>query len=705
MTISAKIMVASIACFSWLASSCTQCGSDKSGAQVQVLRLGHDSSESSALHLATLEIAKEVALASNGELKIDVYPSQKLGTDPQMFEMARDGELDIALTPTSKITPMFPQLALLDLPFFYPDGASLNKMLDGPVGLKLFEPFAAKGLVGVAFWGMGAKQFTSDFEINSANDFVGKKMRVMGSQMLMQQFELLGAKPVVIDFFETRNALMNKQVDGQENPLSTILSMKFYEVQKHLTLSSHAYLTEAVLVSAKTMESLTPQHREILLSKIRSVTPRYRQLEEQESRSALEEIKKSPIQIHELSAAVREDMRKKMWDLTFATGDQIGPELMKIVYGELGIAAPRDVGLVIGLDADMTGPSALSGQAIERGLQLAIHEINDKGGITGKPLRLLVKDHQAVAARSSANIDELIQRGGVKAIFAGIQSGIISGVLPQIQKGGIPLLVSWATATALTENGFKPNPVFRLSAQDGAVGPFLAQAAMKKSKKIALVFENSVWGHGNELSITRELSKHNIKPVAAIYVNVGQKDLLDTVKAVEESRAEVMVMVMNAAEAKDYMMTTFARPRHMPIVSHWGVTGGTFGKDLAEQLQSYDFSFFQTNGFQGNPRKKSADLAKRYLTAYGGSEALDISAPAGVIRTYDMMMMLGEALIENEKNPKISVGDALEKIKEFDGAAASYSKPFANPLHEGFDPKFYTLGKFDNKGRIVPVGP
>ena len=704
MSMTTNILVAIITYLSLVTSSCTQCGAEKSGGQVRTIRLGHDYTETSAVHRAALEIAKEVASASHGELKIDIFPSQKLGTDPQMFELAREGELDITIIPTSKITSTFPQLALLDLPFFFPNLGAFNKMLDGPIGLKLSEPFASKDLIVASYWVGGAKQFTSDFEINSAKDFIGKKMRVMGSLMIQQQFELLGAKPVIIDFFDTRNALMTKQVDGQENPLTSILEMKFHEVQKYLTLSSHAYLTFAVLVSAKKLETLTPELREILLSKIRDLTPLYRQLAAHEDTSALEEIRKSPIQIRELSVSAREEMRKMMLELLFATTDQIGLDLMKMVYSELGIAAPHDAGLVIGLDADMSGPSALSGQAISRGIQLAIHEINEKGGIAGKPLRLLVKDHQAVAARSASNIGEFVQRGGVKAIFAGLQSGIISGVLPQIQKAGIPLMVSWATATALTENGFKPNPVFRLSAKDGAVGPFLAQAAMAHSKKIAMVFENSVWGHGNELSITKALSKHNIKPAASIYVNVGQKNIFEAVKAVEDSRAEVMIMVLNPAEAKDFILGTFARPRQIPIVSHWGVTGGSFGKDLASQLQKIDFTFFQTQGFYGNPRRKSAELATRYLATYGGAEAIDINAPAGVIRTYDMMMMLGQALVASEKNSKISVSEALENLTGFEGAAASYIKPFANSLHEGFDPKFYTLGKFDDKGRIVLIG-
>ena len=195
----------------------------------------------------------------------------------------------------------------------------------------------------------------------------------------------------------------------------------------------------------------------------------------------------------------------------------------------------------------------------------------------------------------------------------------------------------------------------------------------------------------------------HVKPAAVSYVNVGQKEFIETMKAVEGSGAEVVVMVLNPAEGKDFVLTRLSRTKHIPVVSHWGITGGTFGKDLASQLKNFDFAFFQTPGFLGNKRVRAVDLARRYLETYGGGEVADINAPAAVIRTYDMMMLLGQALELAEKSPKLSMREALEKVSEFDGAVTTYRKPFANALHEGFDPKLYTLGRFDDKGRIVPV--
>jgi branched-chain amino acid transport system substrate-binding protein len=145
-----------------------------------------------------------------------------------------------------------------------------------------------------------------------------------------------------------------------------------------------------------------------------------------------------------------------------------------------------------------------------------------------------------------------------------------------------------------------------------------------------------------------------------------------------------------------------ARPRKIPIIAHWGFTGGTFGADLAEELKSVDLSFLQTNAFVGNTRPLAAKVAAEYLASYGGAEPIDILAAAGVARAYDAMRLAGIALEAQAKKPKLTLIKAMEDITGYEGVVASYKYPFTGQ-REALDTTVYRLGRYDGSGRIVPL--
>ncbi len=207
---------------------------------VWTLRMGHNIPVSSALHQASLRFAEQVKLKSEGAIEVEVFPEQQLGNDHQMLEMARAGKLDIILTPTAKLSISVPAMQYADLPFYFPSPEFLYQMLDGEPGKMLLEKLKRIDLIGVTFWGNGFKQFTANTPLHKPDDFSGLKIRTMKSRIIMEQFKAFGAHPIPIDFHATRQALLDKVVDGQENPLIAIVSMGFHQVQSDLTLSNHA---------------------------------------------------------------------------------------------------------------------------------------------------------------------------------------------------------------------------------------------------------------------------------------------------------------------------------------------------------------------------------------------------------------------------------------------------------------------------------
>ncbi|MBF0258896.1 MAG: TRAP transporter substrate-binding protein [Desulfamplus sp.] len=265
--------------------------------QVYSLRFGHNIQEDSALHTAAVKFADVVREKSKGKLDVKVYPSQQLGNDDVMLEMARNGEIDIVLTPTAKISPLVPSMQFPDLPFLFSSREDAYRVLDGETGRFLLAKLSEYGLVGAAIWKNGFKQFTANKPIRRPDDFSGLNIRVMKSQIISDQFRAFGANPIPIDFHKTYDALKDKVVDGQENPLVAIVNMKFYEVQKYLIISNHAYLGYVLSFSQKVFSSLPPELQSILIDTAKELTPFEHAETEKREADFIETIKKSGTEI------------------------------------------------------------------------------------------------------------------------------------------------------------------------------------------------------------------------------------------------------------------------------------------------------------------------------------------------------------------------------------------------------------------------
>ena len=131
------------------------------------LTFGHDMPVQSAQHVAALKYSEMVNTKTNGQVQVKVFPNQTLGTDQEMIEMARAGKLDIILPPTAKLSTLVPESQIADLPFFFETRKSIYSFLDGKPGKQLLNLLNPHGLIGVAFWESGFKQFSANREISS----------------------------------------------------------------------------------------------------------------------------------------------------------------------------------------------------------------------------------------------------------------------------------------------------------------------------------------------------------------------------------------------------------------------------------------------------------------------------------------------------------------------------------------------------------
>ena len=280
---------------------------------------------------------------------------------------------------------------------------------------------------------------------------------------------------------------------------------------------------------------------------------------------------------------------------------------------QFGIAEISNDEIVIGLDADLFEGSAPSGFSIKRGAQIAIEEINSEGGLLGKKLRLISKNHSGISARGIKNIEDFSKTQNLIAVLGGLHSPVALAEIDLLNKEKIIYLGPWAAATKIVENGKRPNYIFRVSVRDEFAGPFLARQALKRYKKIALLLENTGWGRGNYKSMTSALKKEGVKPVTVQWFNWGEPNFYEQIYQIKSSGAEVIILVANSPEGKTFIKNMKKRRLSIPILSHWGITGGNFGWELKEELQGIDLEVLQTFSFITAKNNKTRSFLKKYF--------------------------------------------------------------------------------------------
>lgn len=230
-----------------------------------VLKFGHYNAESHPIHKAALQFKTNIEKRTNGALKIQIYPNNTLGSPPEILEQTRNGVVDIAVPTSGQLDKYNKAFAALMLPFAFDDIDHARRAMDGPM-LGWLSPVAEKaGFEIVGVWEYGFRNLTNNkHPINSPADVKGLKIRTPPELQLSAAMAALGANVQKIGFPELYLALSQGVVDGEENPVATIASAKFFEVQKHLALTRHTYQAIYQVVNLGTWKKLTPDQQKIL---------------------------------------------------------------------------------------------------------------------------------------------------------------------------------------------------------------------------------------------------------------------------------------------------------------------------------------------------------------------------------------------------------------------------------------------------------
>lgn len=234
-----------------------------SAANAVELKLGYSLSETSHYGVGATAMAEELEKLTDGKFTIKQFPANALGGEREMVEGAQLGTVDLVITSTGPVGNFVPETLITDIPFLFRDYDHAHAVLDGPIGQELLDKFPDNDLIALAWGENGFRNLTnSKRPVKEPADAEGLKVRTMENQVHMEAFSELGVLPTPMAFPELFTALQQGTVDGQENPIGVILSAKFAEVQKYLSLTNHVYSPALFLMSPTVWDGLSDEEKD-----------------------------------------------------------------------------------------------------------------------------------------------------------------------------------------------------------------------------------------------------------------------------------------------------------------------------------------------------------------------------------------------------------------------------------------------------------
>ena len=370
----------------------------------------------------------------------------------------------------------------------------------------------------------------------------------------------------------------------------------------------------------------------------------------------------------------------------------------------LALPAQAQEPIKIGLVTALSGQSARAGEAITRGLQVAIDELNAAGGVLGRKFELIRRDDEATPAKGVIAARELVFKEKVAVLFGGLDTPVSMAIVPIMNEAKVPFMGPWAAGTPITKNGANPNYVFRVSAVDEIVDRAMLQYAQKNfnAKKPGLILINNPWGESNEAGLKAAMLAKGVTPAGIEKFEGNDIDVVPQLTRLKAAGADTLFLVGNVGPSAQVVKSLDRMGWKVPIVSHWGPAGGRFTELAGPSAPSVHF--VQTYSFFGNQRPIGQKVLKMLMAKYPDIKgAGDVTPAVGVANAYDAMHLVALAIKNagSTEGPKVQEG--FYKIASYDGLIKSYKNPFSPANHDAISENDYVWTQFiDNE--ILPVG-
>lgn len=296
-------------------------------------KFAHSGNPEHQYQIGAAEFKRIVEEKSGGELKVNIFPQAQLGGERDLAEGVRMGTIEMSSVAAGNLAGFVPELQVFGIPFLFRTREQVYTVLDGPVGKDIADIMLAKGFMNLSIWEVGFRNMTNNVRpIKTPDDVKGLKIRVQESKIWIEFMKRLGAIATPIPFGELYTALQQKVVDGQENPIATIYSMKYYEVQKYVSLTGHTYEPALVIANPKWFNSLDPKHQAILREAAAQAAAYQRKTLAEKDKERFEVIRKAGVQIEENPE--KEAFAKATADLYKVLSDVVPESLVQKIRDE-----------------------------------------------------------------------------------------------------------------------------------------------------------------------------------------------------------------------------------------------------------------------------------------------------------------------------------------------------------------------------------
>lgn len=313
------------------------CGGLADARAAKELKIGWTSADSEVdpYAITARQFATALEELAPGQFQVRFFPNRQLGDEREMLENISLGVQDAGALTGTAIATMESAFQLNDLPFLYSNAAQAHELLDGPVGQRMLEALAPRGIVGLGFAEGGFRHTINNVRpIKKPEDFQGIRFRVQPSNLFVDAFAALGASPTPMAWGEVFTAVQQGAVDGLEIPLTVMASNKYNEVTKYLSLTGHAYNAIALLVSQRFIDGLSKEEQEIVRKAAKQAIARQREINGRNQSTTLQELANKGMQVNEVEDPAA--FQQKLMPVYDAYRDAIGKDLVDQALKELG---------------------------------------------------------------------------------------------------------------------------------------------------------------------------------------------------------------------------------------------------------------------------------------------------------------------------------------------------------------------------------
>jgi len=265
----------------------------------KVLRVGHNLDTKHVVHQALIHMAQKLELYSDGKMLLKLYPNGQLGSDREIVELMQIGSVAISKVSAAALEGFVPDMKVFSLPYIFRNREHRWKVLQSDIGEDILLSLEPAHLIGLGYFDAGSRSFyTCNRMVDSPDDIVGKKIRVMNSQTAVKMIAAFGGSATPISWGELYAALQQGVVDGAENNPPSFYSSRHYEICPYYSLNEHTSVPDVIVASKHMMDSLSTKQKHWLKLAMHDAVEFQKSLWNEEEKRALAEVVKAGVKVH-----------------------------------------------------------------------------------------------------------------------------------------------------------------------------------------------------------------------------------------------------------------------------------------------------------------------------------------------------------------------------------------------------------------------